>query len=337
MVFKVGVTRDLLRSDGKAAFDESAFGELAANPEIAWEWLAEDVQEISPEIAAAYDGLHINLPRVTARSIGRQDCRLKIVARNGVGYDTCDVEALTAKGIVLTNTPVAVRRPVAVATLTMIFALAGRLLTKNKLVRQGRWNDRVFHMGQGLTSRTIGLVGAGSIGQEVLSLARPFFGRMIAADPYADRGRISVLGAELVPLEQLLREADYVVVACLLTPETHHLLSESRLRLMKREAYLINMARGPIVDEAGLARVLADGAIMGAGLDVTEREPIEATSPLLAMDNVIITPHALCWTDECFRDIAADALRSIADVSLGRRPVHVVNPGVFGETRRGEA
>lgn len=337
MTFKVGVTRDLLRPDGTAAFDAAAFGELAINPDVTWEWLPEDLEEITPDIAAAYDGLHVNIPRVTAASVARHDCRVKIIARNGVGYDSVDIPALTAKGIVLTNTPVAVRRPVAVAALTMIFALAGRLFKKNEIVRQGRWNDRTQFMGQGLTSRTLGIIGAGGIGFELMGLARPFFKRMIASDPFADVRRVTAAGAELVGLEQLMREADYVVVACLLTPETRHLVNEPMLGLMKPSAYLVNMARGPIVDEAALARVLAAGRIMGAGLDVTEQEPIAMSSPLLDMENVIITPHALCWTDECFLDIAAAALRSIADVSLGKRPEHVVNPEVYdvlaGSTR----
>jgi D-3-phosphoglycerate dehydrogenase len=333
MAFKVGVTRDLLRLDGTPAFDARAFDELGANPAITWEWLPEEVAEITPEIAARYDGLHVNLPKVTARSVSGADCRVKVIARNGVGFDSCDVAALSAKGIVLTNTPIAVRRPVAVAALTMIFALAGRLLKKNEIVRAGRWNDRTLYMGQGLTSRTLGIVGAGSIGLELATLSRPFFGRMVMADPYADAGRVAAAGAELVPLDDLMRVADYVVVACLLTDETRHLINETRLGLMKPSAYLVNMARGPIVDEAALARVLAAGGILGAGLDVTEVEPIDAASPLLEMENVIITPHALCWTDECFLDIAATALRSIVDVSLGRRPAHVVNANVLDAAR----
>lgn len=335
MMFKVGVTRDLLKADGTPAFDARAFEELKANPAITWEWIEEEAGELTPDVFARYDGLHVNLPRVTAASIARSDCRVKIVARNGVGFDSCDVAALTAKGIVLTNTPLAVRRPVAVAALTMIFALAGRLLKKNAIVREGRWNDRTNYMGQGLTSRTLGVIGAGSIGLELLTLARPFFGRMIAADPYANVERVAAAGGTVVGLDRLMAESDFVVVACLLTNETRHLLDEARLRTMKPTAYLVNMARGPVVDEAALARVLADGRILGAGLDVTEVEPIAMSSPLLAMENVIITPHALCWTDECFYDIAATALRSIADVSLGRRPAHIVNPGVF-ETPTGK-
>jgi D-3-phosphoglycerate dehydrogenase len=329
MAFKVGVTRDLLRPDGTPAFDARAFDELRANPAIMWETLAADVPEITPDIAAAYDGLLVGLPRLTAASVARADRRLRIVARNGVGFDTCDVAALTAKGVVLTNTPIAVRRPVAVAALTLVLALAGRLFDKNRLVRDGRWNDRTDFMGQGLTTRTLGIVGAGSIGRELMGLARPFFGRMIAADPYANVAEIAALGAEIVPLDRMMAEADFVVVACLLTPETRHLIDARRLALMKPSAYLVNVARGPIVNEAALAEALAAGRLLGAALDVTEQEPIERESPLLAMENVIITPHALCWTDECFYDIASTALRSIAEVSLGRRPVHVVNPEVY--------
>lgn len=329
MTFRVGITRDLLDGQGAPCFGPRALDELAANPDIEWEWVPEDLTEVTPDVAARYDGLHLNLPRLTPASVARADCRLKIVARNGVGYDTVDIPAVTAKGIVLTNTPIAVRRPVAVATLTLLFALAGRLVKKDELVRTGRWNDRTSFMGQGLTSRTIGLVGAGGIGQEILSVARPFFGRMIVADPYADAGRIAALGASIVPLDTLMAEADFVVVCCLLNDETYHLIDAGRFGLMKPTAYFLNVGRGPIMDERALIATLQAGRIAGAGLDVTEQEPIAPDNPLLQMENVLITPHALCWTDECFHDIAATALRSIVDVSLGRRPAHVVNPQVY--------
>ncbi len=327
--FKVGITRDLLTADGTTCFDASALDVLNTNPAIQWEWVPEDLTDITPDVAARYDALHVNLPRVTAASVARADCRVKIIARNGVGYDSVDVPALTQKKIVLTNTPIAVRRPVAVATLTMLFALAGRLLKKNELTHTGRWNDRVAYMGQGLTTRTLGLVGAGSIGQEILRLSRPFFKTMLAADPFADATAIKALGAELLPLDDVMRRSDFVVVCCLLTDETRHLINAKRLALMKSTAYFINMGRGPIVDEAALIQVLKSGAIAGAGLDVTEQEPIASNNPLLAMENVIVTPHALCWTDECFRDIATTALQSIVDVSIGNRPKHVVNTGVW--------
>jgi D-3-phosphoglycerate dehydrogenase len=322
--FKVGVSRDLLTKSGEPCFDPRAFEVLAGNPAIEWEWIAEDVPEITPEIASRYDGLHVNLPKVTKASIGGADCRVKIISRNGVGYDSVDVAACAAKGILVTNTPFAVRRPVAVATLTMLFALAGQLLQKNELSRTGRWNDRVDYMGQGLTTRTLGVVGAGGIGQEILRLARPFFANMIAADPFADKALISSLGAEILSLDDVMRQSDFVVVCALLTKDTHHLINADKLAMMKPTAYFLNMGRGPITDEAALIAALKAGKIAGAGLDVTEQEPVQNDNPLLKMDNVIVTPHALCWTDECFREIAETALQSIVDRSLGKTPRHVV-------------
>jgi phosphoglycerate dehydrogenase-like enzyme len=322
--FKVGVTRDLLTAAGQPCFDPHVFDVLKGNAAISWEWVPEDFTELTPAVAARYDALHLNLPKVTAASVAGPDLRLKVIARNGVGYDSVDVAACAKRGVLVTNTPIAVRRPVAVATLTMLFALAGQLLKKNELSRTGRWNDRTDFMGQGLTTRTLGVVGAGSIGQEILKLARPFFQSMIAADPYADRAVVEDLGARVVPLDDLMSQADFVVVAALLNAETHHLINAARLARMKPSAYFLNMGRGPITDEKALIDALQRGAIAGAGLDVTEQEPIANDNPLLKMDNVIVTAHALCWTDECFRDIAETALRSILDVSLGRRPQHVV-------------
>ena len=324
MPFKIASTRDLLKGDGTPAFLPAAFDELNRNPEIEWEWLPETVTEITPDIAARYDGLHVNLPSVTAASVARDDCRVKIIARNGVGFDTVDVAACAAKGIAVTNTPHAIRRPVAVAALTLIFALAGKLMDKDRLVRTGRWNDRTDFMGTGLTGRTLGLIGAGGIGQELIPLARPFFSRVIAADPHVGTGPLAALGATRVDFADLLAQSDFVVAACPLNDDTRHLMNAEAFAAMKPSASFINVARGPIHDEAALIAALQSGQIASAGLDVTEAEPISVTSPLTRMDNVILTPHALCWTDECFEAIARTALRSIVDVSLGQTPAHVV-------------
>jgi phosphoglycerate dehydrogenase-like enzyme len=234
------------------------------------------------------------------------------------------VAACAARGVKVTNTPLAVRRPVAVATLTLIFALAGQLLKKNELSRTGRWNDRTDFMGQGLTTRTLGLVGAGGIGQEIIRVAKPFFRNVLVADPFTDRAVVQGLGATIRPLDDIMSNSDFVVVAALLNKDTHHLINAARLARMKPTAYFINMGRGPITDELALIAALQDGRLAGAGLDVTEQEPIAPDNPLLRMDNVIVTPHALCWTDECFRDIAETALQSIVDVSRGKKPKHLV-------------
>ena len=327
---RIGLTRDLLTARGVPAFGTAALAALGALP---WEWLADSVTEITPGLAAQYDALCVNAPRVTAAAVARPDCRLRIIARHGVGYDSVDVAALTRAGIVLTNTPEAVRRPVATIAVTYVLSLAQKLLVKDRLTRTGGWNARTDHMGQGLTGKVLGIVGAGSIGRETIRLARVFDMTILAADPYADAAAVSALGATLVPLDTLLARADFVVIACLLTEQTRHLIGAAQLARMQPSAYLINVARGPIVDEAALIAALQAGRIAGAGLDVFEQEPVDPANPLLAMPNTIVTPHALCWTDECFDAIATSALSDIAAVMAGRRPRFVVNPEVLTHPR----
>ncbi len=324
MGFRLGLTRDLLTPAGEPSFGSAALEVLARNPEIEWEYLPEQVSRITPEIMARYDGLYVNSPNVTGAAVARDDCRVRIVARHGVGYDSVDVKALAAKGIVTTNTPIAVRRPVAVAALTQVFALAGRLFEKDRLTRTGRWNERTAHMGLGLTTRTLGVIGAGGIGSEFLRMARPFGWRMLATDPNVDTSVIEALGASKVTLESLLEQSDFVVTMCLLDEGTRHLMNAERFARMKSTAFFVNIARGPVTDEAALIDALRRGVIAGAAIDVFEREPVAPENPLLTMDNVIVTPHALCWTDECFDHIAREGLGCVVDFSLGRRPASVV-------------
>jgi len=324
--FKLGIVRDVLNAAGEPSFGKRALDVLKANPAIEWEYTPQMVKEIPADWAARYDALYVNSSRVSAATVGRADRRLRIVARHGVGYDSVDVGALTDKRIVLTNTPLAIRRPVAVATLTLLFALAGRLFAKDRITRAGRWVERNELMGTGLIGRTLGIVGGGGIGQELLRVSAPFGLRRLVADPHVSRDAIAALDATVVPLEQLLRESDFVVVACLLSDETRHLIGARQFAQMKPTAFFINVARGPIVDEPALIDALRARRIAGAGLDVFEQEPVDPQNPLLQMDHVIVTPHALCWTDECFHAIASAGLQSVVDVSLGRRPVHLVNP-----------
>ncbi len=268
-----------------------------------------------------------------AAAVDRGDLRVRLIARHGVGFDAVDLAAMSAQGVIVTNTPDAVRRPVATAALTYVLALAQKLLVKDRLTRAGRWHERADHMGMGLTGRTLGVVGAGSIGRETLRLARAFDLELLAADPYADAADLAALGARLVPLDTLLATADFVCLTCALTPETRHLIDAKALARMRPTAYLVNVARGPVVDEAALVAALAAGRIAGAGLDVFESEPIAAGHPLLGFDNVIVTPHALCWTDECFAAIAESGLRSVVDVARRRVPAHVVNGDVLDHPR----
>jgi phosphoglycerate dehydrogenase-like enzyme len=322
--FCVALTRDLLARDGQPSFGSGPLALLDGEARIHWEFLPESVDEITPQIMSRYDALYVNAPRVSAASVARADRRVKIVARHGVGYDSVDVAALAAQGVIATNTPIAVRRPVAVAALTFIFALAGRLMEKDRMTRAGRWNERAGAMGLGLTTRTLGVIGAGGIGRELLALARPFGWAMLAADPYVDPASLAALGAECVPLERLLQASDFVVATVLLNARTRHLMNAERFAQMKRSAYFINLSRGPIADETALIAALDLGLIAGAGLDVFEQEPVAPDNPLLKMPNVLVAPHALCWTDECFDAIAREGLGCIVDLANGRKPKSVI-------------
>jgi D-3-phosphoglycerate dehydrogenase len=242
-----------------------------------------------------------------------------------------DVEACTAAGIALAITPDGVRRPVAAAILTFILALSGRMMVKDRLTRGGptEFAKKTQHMGVGLVGRTVGSIGIGNIGAEMFRLCKPLDLKFIAHDPFADRKVADSLGVRLVDLETVFREADFVTVNCPLTPETTHLVNAERLALMKPTAFFINTARGPIVDQKALTKALQDRRIAGAGLDVFDPEPPPADDPILKLDNVILAPHALCWTDQCFAGIGASDVRAVLDVMHGRDPVGIVNRPVL--------
>ena len=331
--FRVGITRDILDSRGEPAFGREALAILDRAPGLAWEYLPQRVSAIDADLAASYDAIYVNAVTVPAAAVARGDCRLRVIARHGVGYDSVDVPAMTRAGVVVTNTPSAMPRPVATIALTFILALAGKLFLKDRLTRTGRWHERMDHMGLGLTGRTLGVVGAGRIGKELLRMARTFDLRLVASDPFANAVELGYLGARLVPLDALLHEADFVVATCLLDGGTRHLFGDAQFARMRPNAYFINVARGPVVDEAALIRALAAGRIAGAALDVFEQEPVDAANPLLEMDNVIVTPHSLCWTDECFGNMASIGLASIADVCAGRLPQYIVDRGVLSHPR----
>jgi len=322
--FRVGVTRDFLKPDGSIGFGDIGLQRLDGAPGVEWEFLAEPARELRPEQLAGYDAVALLGARVTAESLAGVE-RLALIARFGVGYDSVDVAACTERGVLLTITPDGVRRPMATVNLTLLLALAHRLLEQDRLTRAGGWARKLDVMGTGLTGKTLGVIGLGNIAREFFTLAAPLGLRHVAHDPYADPAAAAALGVDLVGLDDLLRRSDFVVVGCALTPETFHLLGAERLALMKPTAYLISTARGAIVDQAALTEALREKRIAGAGIDVYEQEPVDPDDPILALDNVIATPHALCWTDEWARLTGESAFGAILDVAAGRVPRHVVN------------
>lgn len=327
-MFRVGLTVDFLRPDGRQAFPDIDLDPLDRADGVEWHCLETGADEVPAEAAADCDALLVLGPRISAATL--EDAgRLAVVARIGVGYDSVDVDACTRAGAALTITPDGVRRPVASAAMAFLLALAHRLPAKDRLTREGRWAERVDHMGLGLRGRTLGVVGLGNIGREVCRLCAPFEMTLLAADPVTGEETAAGLEARLVALPDLLAEADFVLVCCTLTEETRHLIGPAELGRMKPTAHLINVARGPIVDQAALTAALREGAIAGAAIDVFEEEPVDPGDPILGLDNVIVAPHALAWTDESFRLMGESAFAGILAVSEGRAPGHVVNGEVL--------
>lgn len=327
--FRVAISGDFRKDDGSPTFPDFDLEPLRNAPGVEMEYL-ESANPLRADQLEDFDALILLIHRFAAESVPKSG-RLSIVARFGVGYDTVDVDACTKAGIALAITPDGVRRPVAVSIVTFMLALTGKVMIKDRLTREGAagFAKRAEHMGVGLVGRTLGSLGIGNIGAELFRMARPFDMKFIAHDPFADKAVAEELGIELVGLEDLFRRSDVLSVSCPLTPETHHIVNAERLALMKPTAYLINTARGPIVDQKALTKVLQDNGIAGAGLDVLEQEPPEPDDPILKLDNVILAPHALCWTDQCFAGNGAADVKAVLDVQHGREPRGVVNRAVL--------
>jgi D-3-phosphoglycerate dehydrogenase len=336
MEFTVGVTRDWLLPGTDRPMTEGALDPLIEGG-ARWRFLDADPgysTEMPPELIAPFDGLFVLGSRFSARSFEGAD-RLVCLARWGVGYDRIDVPACTEAGVALTITPDGVRRAVALAALTFILALAHKLPLKDRLARTGRFGEKVFHFGTGLTGKTLGSLGMGNIGSELFRIAAPLGMRFLAADPYATPEAAAALGVTLVSMEELLRGSDFLCINTPLTPETRGIIDGRALSLMKPTAFLINTARGEIVQTDALVRALNEGRIAGAGLDVTDPEPLPADHPLCAMESVILAPHALCWTDEMSIKNARSACESLLRCARGEAPAppHLVNPAVLENPR----
>jgi phosphoglycerate dehydrogenase-like enzyme len=298
---------------------------LLSDVGLAWEVVLVNGGRLLPEAFTEYEALLIGGARVSDSELKGESGRLRVIARNGVGFDAIDTGALTRRGILLTNTPIPVRHAVASIAVAFILALSLRMPIKSRLAREGRWRERANYPGVGLAGRTLGIVGLGGIGRELVRLMKPYDMKILAADPNVASAAATNAGVGLCSIEDLMERSDFVIVACLLNDETRHLLNATRLALMKPSAYLINVARGPIVDEKALVTALQEERIAGAGLDVFEQEPPDPANPLFAMDNVISTAHCLCWTNSFVDAVARDAITGIINVVQGQLPDFVVN------------
>lgn len=271
------------------------------------------------------DGMIAGLDVITGRALG-EAARLKVIARYGSGVDRVDLEAATARGIVVTNTPGANANAVAELAVGLILALARHLIAGDRAVRRGEFPRLP---GMGLSGKTIGLVGFGAIGRATAGRLKAFGCRILVYDPYVPEAEVAAAGAQVVPLEALLREADCVSLHARVTEETRGLVDRRFLALMRAGAVLVNTARGELIDEGALVEALECGRLGGAGLDCFVEEPLPPEHPLTRLPQVILTPHLGAQTDEAVEAMGRLALEACLAVLSGERPRYVVNPEVY--------
>lgn len=326
--FRVAVTADAVRPDGTSIHGDLGLHRLT-EAGIQWHVLPSYVDPIPPRDLEGVDAVlslgHIHFGEETLAAAPD----LKLVARFGAGYDTVDLEACTRAGVMVTNTPEAVRRPLAAAGLTLVLALAHQLLAKDRLTRTSRWQDREHHRGASIDGATLGIVGFGSVGAELARMAAPLGFKLLGNNRSGRHPEAAGLDVTLTSLDELLAAADYVVLCAALTPETEKLIGRRELDLMKPGAFLINIGRGRLVDTDALRASLQENGIAGAGLDVFEPEPLLPDDELLRMDNVVLSPHSLCWTADFTRDVSASSIEALLDAAAGRRPRNLLNPEVL--------
>jgi D-3-phosphoglycerate dehydrogenase len=327
-MFRIGITPDFDRH-AKGLIDPTLAERLDGVPGLTYARLSEVGPTATPAQLRDVDAVINMALKFGPESFTGCD-RLTVIARWGVGYEMVDVDACTVNDVALCITPEGVRRPMAEAEMAMLLALSKRLTAKDRALRGGVWRGEGVGLGVCIHKRVVGTIGLGNIGSEFVRLVRPFGpSRILAHDPYAVAGAAEALGAELVRLETLMRESDFVVVNCLLNKETYHLLGTQELGWMKPTAHLVNCARGGIVDPAALYETLAGRRIAGAALDVFEPEPPDPADPLLKLDNVIVAPHAIGWTEEIVRDNAIADCEACLAVFRGEVPKHIVNREVL--------
>ena len=287
--------------------------------------------DITPEelvdSIADYDGIIVRSRTKVVREVIAAGCKLKIIARAGVGVDNVDVAAATEKGIMVVNAPESTSITVAEHTMGIILSLARKIAIADKSVKEGKWEKSKF-MGSELSGKTLGIIGMGRIGSQVATRCKAFNMEILVNDPYITEDVAARLGAKIVERDTLFKDSDVISIHVPLTPETRHSISAEQFKQMKNTAFIINCARGGIINEDDLYDSLVNGDIGGAGLDVFENEP-PVDSPLLGLDNLVATPHIGASTQEAQRDAAIIVAKEIKKVLTGGSPKNVLNMPVM--------
>ncbi len=265
------------------------------------------------------------------REFLRELPQLKGLVRLGIGVDSVDLQAATDLGIVVANVPEFCQDEVAEHALGLLLAVARKIALADRITREGKWVAEIQESMlpiRRLSGQTLGLVGFGRIARRLAGMAKALGLRVIASDPYVPPGTAEAAGVPLLPLADLLPQADIVSLHVPHTPETHHLINSDAFALMKHGAILINTARGSVVDEVALEKALAEGRLGGAGLDVLEHEPPRIPHPLLEFDNVVVTCHYASCSFEAYADLRRSVSEQAAQILRGEFPRHLVNTQV---------
>jgi phosphoglycerate dehydrogenase-like enzyme len=341
--FRVALTGDFLNEDGTSAYGDLSLDRLAVAPQVSYHFLTDLAPqhddpdywrrfyslEIKPEHIAGIHGLVLLRPWIKRSTFAHGAKELTVIGRSGAGYDKIDVAACTANDVALFNVPFALDHSTASSALLFLLALAKRLPQQERITRQGRWDLQATVMGSEIQGRTLGIIGLGNSGRELVRLVAPFGMRLLAYSPHADPAQAAALGVRLTSLEEVLRESDFVSLHCRLTEQTRRLLGAAQINLMKPSAYLINVARGELIDQPALTSALQDDRIAGAGLDVFTPEPLPADDPLTTLENVLLTPHWSASTTDVWRATGRAMAEGMLRAARGEVPENVVNREVL--------
>ncbi len=318
----------ILRTDAELNIIEQYMDQVSAVAHVAT-CESYDADEIARQAADA-DLILTCYTEIPAKVINAAP-RLKGIVKYGVGTNNIDLEAATRNKVMVANCPDYGSDTVADHAFALLISLARRIPELDRAMRQEAWLWPREWFGLDLAGKTLGLIGLGRIGRCMARRARGFGMELIAVDPYVDPGEAGDLGVAFTSLDELLERADFISIHCVLTPETRGLVGREQLKRMKDTAFLIDVSRGAIVDEAALIRALKEGWIAGAGFDVFEHEPLAPDYPLLGMDNVILTPHVAWYTREAFERVEKDTLNGVLDILAGRTPKFLKNVEVLEE------
>jgi len=342
-MFRIAITGDFLNHAGKGAYGDVGLSILQSEPGMQVHFLLDQAprkddpaywerfysMQVKPEHITGIDGLIVLRPWVQRSTFARGADDLVVIGRSGAGYDKIDLSACTDNDVALFNAPAVLDHSTASTALLFLLALAKRLPEQERITRQGRWDRQDQVMGSEIQGRTLGIIGMGRSGRELVRLVAPFAMRILAYSPHADPRQARDLGVRLTSLDEVLRNADFVSIHCRLTEETRNLLGARELGLLKASAYLINVARGSIVDQDALVDALRERRIAGAGLDVFTIEPLPANDPLLELDNVILTPHWSASTTDVWQATGKAMAEGMLRAARGEVPDHVVNQEVL--------